>query len=160
MKILIFLSFLPIMVHGQSQVVSYELNFHEQLFRQNLVQRNSETTAYNVYLHGLVGSLTVGIFGALIGTQLHTECAGSSDVLLVCQGTERYTHHGAAIGGTLGSSISLLHYTKKRKVQRKNLKIVLGSAAGGLAGFLLSKKTYALSSILLPPLGATIALSF
>lgn len=160
MKVMCFLILFPIIVHGQSRMTSYELNVHEKLFRQNVVQQNAETVAHRVYLNGLIGSLTVGLLGALIGAQLQTECAGSSDVLLLCQGTERYVHEGAAIGATLGSSISLLHYQRKRKVHHKNLKIALGSAAGGLAGFLLSKKTYALSSLLLPPLGTTIALSF
>lgn len=160
MRIIILFVLFPIIANGQSQTDLYDLNLNEKLFQASRVQQDSETTIGKAYLHGFIGSLTVGIFGAFIGTQLETECIGSSDVLLVCQGTDRYTHQGAAIGGTLGSSVSLLHYTRKNKVRHKYLKIIVGSAAGGLAGFLISKKTYALSSILLPPLGATIALSF
>jgi hypothetical protein len=74
-------------------------------------------------------------------------------------GTDKYTHVGAAVGGTVGCSLSLLHSTRKSKMKHKNLRIVLGAGIGGVAGFIISKRTYGISSILLPPLTATIALN-
>jgi hypothetical protein len=41
----------------------------------------------------------------------------------------KYTHLGAATGGTLGGNLSLLHYTRKNKMRYKNLRIVVGAGS-------------------------------
>jgi hypothetical protein len=161
MRATIFLVLVPFLANGQSQTNLYNETLSEKLFlsRPGEVQLGSDASIGKTCLQGLVGSVTVGLFGALLATQLDTECGGSSDVLVVCSGTDKYTHVGAAVGGTVGCSLSLLHSTRKSKMKHKNLRIVLGAGIGGVAGFIISKRTYGISSILLPPLTATIALS-
>jgi hypothetical protein len=95
--------------------------------------------------------------GAFIGYNTKRECAGSSDVILVCSGDSHYARLGASIGG----SGSILGYLSRRKdIKRKApvLKILIGSMAGGVVGYCLADVTFGMSALIFPPVAANILL--
>ena len=113
-----------------------------------------------IFLRALIGSVSLGAMGALIGLNINTECAGSSDVFQICSGDGYYARLGATIGGVSGSILGYL--ARRKNIQQKApvLKIVLGSIAGGVVGYYLADKTFGMSTLIFPPIGANILLHF
>ncbi|MFQ5584800.1 MAG: hypothetical protein ACE5GL_10230 [Calditrichia bacterium] len=98
---------------------------------------SSSTKNSKIFRSALVGSVILGISGAFIGYQTKTECAGSSDVLQVCSGEGHYAKVGAIVGGVSGTIIGYLSRRKEIKQHQPFFRIIIGSIAGGVAGFYL-----------------------
>ena len=111
--------------------------------------------------HGLIGAASFGFLGVLIASGTNRTCAGSSDVFRVCGPSAQSVRLGFAIGTTTGSIFSYWVQTKKfKKKKGVLLPIVLGSIAGGVAGYFLDKEaSIGPLAIIFPPGTAFLSLT-
>ncbi|NOX88416.1 MAG: hypothetical protein GXO77_05265 [Calditrichaeota bacterium] len=115
-----------------------------------------------ILLDGFVLGAVTGLTGAIIAYNTKTSCVGSSDVIQICVGDESNAFIGAAVGGTVGA---VLGYLRNREYVKKSkkfpfLRVLIGSAVGGITGYYLSKYTYGITALALPAVGAYVSLQF
>lgn len=103
----------------------------------------------------MIGSVSFGLFGALIGYQTRVRCSGS--VLRTCAGSNENSIVGAAIGATVGAFLGALPIVGDTGRRRPLLRLLIGSVAGGVAGYYLSEYLTGFGTLVIPPVGVAIA---
>lgn len=135
--------------------------FHKSKFSflQKDTVEHSEETKGKILTSGLIGSISFGLMGAIIGYSSSLHCSPGAEFNF-CGTKGDNSLKGAAIGGTAGSIFGFTSHIKKIRKKKPLLRIVLGSVVGGIAGYYMSHRIpFGLSTLLLPPLAANVAIN-
>ena len=138
------------------QRIFHKSNFS---FLQKDTVEHSEETKGKILTSGLIGSISFGLMGAIIGYSSSLHCSPGAEFNF-CGTKGDNSLKGAAIGGTAGSIFGFTAHIKKIRKKKPFLRIVVGSVIGGIAGYYMSHKIpFGLSTLLLPPLVANVAIN-